>query len=35
MAKPSRFTDAQADGIAAAAVVLILAATAIYWAATL
>jgi hypothetical protein len=31
MAKPSRFSDEQADMIAAIAVLVILAATAIYW----
>lgn len=31
MAKPSRFSDEQADAIAAVAIIVILAATAIYW----
>lgn len=31
MPKPTRFTDEQADAIAAAAIVLILAATAVIW----
>lgn len=31
MAKPSRFTDEQADAIAATAIILILAATAVFW----